>query len=384
MSHNIQSLLILLVSVCFISGCRGNAGKTDIFTDTIYSPSEATGFLILGREGYRSRLLVSTRPWQGADTASATRLLLLAPGESVPEGFDGQVLKEVPRRIVCMSSTHVAFLDALGITDRVIGASGKRQIANPGIRARIDSVAEVGYEGAYDYEQLLAANPDLVLLYGINCASGIEGKLREMDIPFAYIVEYLEESPLGRAEWIVAIGQITAEEEKAKAFFSRLTPRYEALRDSAGHMKGHRPKIMLNTPYADSWMMASPRSYVGRLISDAAGDYVYTPTDTADISSRPIDMEEAYRMALESDVWLNTGQVNSLGELVSRFPRFNNVPPVKNRQVWNSTLQLQPSGANAYWEEATVYPDRVLSDLIHIFHPDSSAESLMYYYKRLD
>ena len=62
---------------------------------------------------------------------------------------------------------------------------------------------------------------------------------------------------------------------------------------------------MLNTPYGDSWLMAPPSSYVARLIADAGGQYVYTQ-DTGN-QSRPIDTEEAYRLAEMSDCWINVG-----------------------------------------------------------------------------
>ena len=75
-------------------------------------------------------------------------------------------------------------LDAIGETGRVVGVSGIDYISNPDIQARRDSVGDVGYEGNINYElRLLSLDPDLVLLYGVNGASSMEGKLKELDIP---------------------------------------------------------------------------------------------------------------------------------------------------------------------------------------------------------
>ena len=116
-----------------------------------------------------------------------------------------------------MSSTHIAMLDAIGETGRVVGVSGIDYISNPDIQARRDSVGDVGYEGNINYELLLSLDPDLVLLYGVNGASSMEGKLKELDIPFMYVGDYLEESPLGKAEWLVALSEVIGNGRRAKS-----------------------------------------------------------------------------------------------------------------------------------------------------------------------
>ena len=37
----------------------------------------------------------------------------------------------------------------------------------------------------------------------------MESKLEELDIPFMYVGDYLEESPLGKAEWMVVLSEVT-------------------------------------------------------------------------------------------------------------------------------------------------------------------------------
>ncbi len=58
-------------------------------------------------------------------------------------------------------------------------------------------------------------------------ASGMESKLLEMGIPFCYIGEYLEQSPLGKAEWLVAIAEITGMPRNGAKVFEPV-PRYDA------------------------------------------------------------------------------------------------------------------------------------------------------------
>lgn len=116
-------------------------------------------------------------------------LFIARDGERALKGFEGQTVAAGARRIVCMSSTHVAMLDALGEADRVVGVSGRDYISNEYVSSHPDAVADIGFDGNIDYERLLAQRPDLVLLFGVNGASGMEPKLREMGIPFCYIGE---------------------------------------------------------------------------------------------------------------------------------------------------------------------------------------------------
>ena len=186
------------------------------FRTTIYRPAYAAGFEIVGAEGLQSTILRTRTPWQGAAEGTATALFIARNGETPPAGFDGQTVEAGAQRIVCMSSTHVAMLDAVGAAPRIVGVSGRESIANGYVAAHPDRVGDVGYDGNVNYERLLSLRPDLVLLFGVNGASPMEPKLRELGIPFCYIGEYLEESPLGKAEWLVAVAETIDRREEGE------------------------------------------------------------------------------------------------------------------------------------------------------------------------
>ena len=141
---------------------------------------------------------------------------------------------------------------------------------------------------------------------------------------------------------------------------------------------------MINTPYAGSWFMASTESYVARLIADAGGDYIYKKNTSN--RSLPIDLEEAYMLTAQADMWLNAGSAASLGELKSQFPKFANTRCVRNGAVYNCNKRLNVAGGNDYWESGVVQPDVVLHDLIAIMHPEALDENdrELHYYQRLE
>lgn len=367
--------LILLLALVF-AGCRGKSSKLADFDKPLYTPEYASGFEIVGAENAASTIVKVHNPWQGAEGVESA-LLIARDGETVPEGFDGQVLEVDAQRVVAMSSTHIAMLDAIGDVGRVVGVSGIDYISNPDIQARRDSIGDVGYEGNINYELLLSLDPDLVLLYGVNGASAMESKLKELGIPFLYVGDYLEESPLGKAEWLVALSEVVGKRAKGEQVFADIPVRYNALKQQVADTVLDAPSVMLNTPYGDSWFMPSTENYAVRLITDAGGDYIYKK-NTGNAST-PIDLEEAYLLAAEADMWLHVGMANTLDELKAACPKFADTRCFRNGYVYNNNARTNAAGGNDYYESAVVNPDLVLRDLVKIFHPELVKEDFVYY-----
>ena len=376
--HLVIGLFVLAITIV---SCGGNGNSSvSTYADSIYLPEYASGFRILGAEGRSSVIIESVNPWQGADSV-VTRLFIARDGEEPPQGFEGQVIEGDARRIVAMSSTHIAMLDVIGETARVVGVSGMDFISNDAVRSRRDSIGDVGYDGNVNYELLLSLQPDIILLYGTNGASGMEPKLKELGIPYVYIGEYLEDSALGKAEWIVAVAEIVGKRDEGINAFSAIPERYNAIREKAANCLKHssRPKVMINLPYGDSWFMAPTGSYLVRLIEDAGGDYIYKKNNSNE--SRPIDLEEAFMLVSASDKWINVGQTRSLDELRKNYPKFAATKPVLSGEVYNTTGRVAANGANDYWERGVVEPDVVLRDMVMIFHPELADSDLVYYEK---
>ncbi len=375
------ALCVLLSSLLFsCSPHRTHPDNLSDFSETLYTPTEASGFSITGKEGSESTLLTVSDPWQGADSV-ASRLFIARSGDEAPLAFQGQVLDSEAKKIAVTSSTHVAMLDALGATDRIVAVSGIDYINNPEIQKRRNNIADIGYEGNFDYEALLAADPDIVLLYGVNGASSMEGKLKELQIPYIYIGDYLEQSPLGKAEWIVPIAEIIGERNKGEEAYTNIASRYNDLKKKVADNVKDTPSVMLNVPYGDSWFMPSADNYMARLITDAGGNYIYNKKTGN--TSMPIDLEEAYTLASEADFWFNTDQMTSLSTLGTKCPKFKDTRVFRNGSVYNNTLRANKAGGNDFYESGITNPDIILRDLVGILHPELS-DSTLYYYKKLN
>lgn len=218
MKKLLKSLLPLLAVLA--AACGSQTPDLKNYTLTVYAPSHASGFEIVGAEGRQSTLLKVFNPWQGAENTE-TMLFIARNGEKAPAGFTGQTVEAGAKRIFCMSSTMSR-----------CSMPWDRRPRDRGFRPGLPHQhlchnhtptrwPDVGFDGNVDYELLLAQRPDLVLLFGVSGASGMEPKLREMGIPFVYIGEYLEESPLGKANgWSPSRKSPTAG-QKAKPFSPR-------------------------------------------------------------------------------------------------------------------------------------------------------------------
>jgi iron complex transport system substrate-binding protein len=298
--------------------------------------------------------------------------------EPAPESFTGQVIAANAKRIVCLSSSYIAMLDALDQADRIVGVSGIDFISNKYIISKKDVIKDLGAD--ISFEVLLGLSPDVVLLYGIGDAqSTVTNKLQELSIPYMYIGEYLEESPLGKAEWLVAVSELTDSRDKGIQVFKEIPIRYNKLKEGAANVD-NRPTVMLNTPWNDSWVMPSINSYIVQLIADAGGDYIYKKNTSN--SSEPIGLETAYNLISTADLWLNVGSVTSLDGLKAMNPKFADAKAIKKKAVYNNNLRLTKGGGNDFWESAVVRPDVVLRDLMLIFHPELLSGEL-YYYRQL-
>lgn len=372
----IALLLCLLASAC---GGSARHSLAD-FSEEVYTPLYASGFDMRGTKQGDATLLSVHNPWQGA-SGIVQRLVILHEKAEAPADFAGAVVKAPVRSVVCMSSSHVAMFDALGQSHRIKGVSGIDYISNAYIQAHrmCGEVRDVGYDASLDFELLAAMRPDIVLLYGVTGENtSVTGKLRELNIAYIYVGDYTEESPLGKAEWLMLAAELCGCREAGADTLRRIAARYNAVKAQVP-TTGPRPRVMLNTPYRDTWFLPSSDSYMIRLVEDAGGEYVY-PQNTSGVS-RAVDLEEAYLLAGASDVWINVGTYNTLGELRAQNPKFSAVPVVRNGRVFNNNRRQTPAGGSDFWESGVVRPDLVLSDLSAIFRGDDA--DTLYYYKRL-
>jgi iron complex transport system substrate-binding protein len=336
--------------------------------------------------------LTISEPWKDARTP--LRYTLITADSGVPEpsgpskntppensGKSGIPEIKVPaRRIACLAAVHTGFVAALGATDRIVAVDARRHVHDGGVRAGVDAgrVAEVGSGAQLNVERLLAVRPDLVLANAI-AASENEAldRLRRAGIPVFVTAEWMENHPLARAEWLRLLGVLLGREARADSLFTAVEASYLRLAETA-RSQPRKPSVLLGGPFRDQWFVSGGRSFMARLLGDAGGLYLWNGDTTA--GGVPLSFEAVVVRARDADMWLQPGDWRSLAEGTRQDARFAEFGAFRRGDVYNNNARLRPDGANDFWESGVVRPDRVLADLVSIFH---GSEDSLYYYRRL-
>jgi iron complex transport system substrate-binding protein len=286
-------------------------------------------------------------------------------------------------RIVCMSTTHIAALHALGADSLIVGVSGAQYVSNPEIRKRLDEgkVADIGYEAGIDWEKLISLKPDVIFAYDVagENAPYIE-KMRKFGLNVVMINDYLKEDPLGRLEVLRTFGEYLCNEEKADSIIKRISAEYIKLKGIAANDK--RVKVLMNVPYRNVWYIAGEDNYLSTLVRDAGGTVVGAVK--GEVKSKAYSVEEAFILAQKADIWLLQTNDGTLAEVKAQNPLFEEIPALKSGNVWNNSLHTTPGGGNDFWESGIVEPQFILEDMIRMFHPGILPDGDFHFYKRLD
>lgn len=369
-------LTSIFLTLAFCSCC--NRADSDSVASAIYQPRYAHGFCILGEDGKESSLIRVTSPWQG-DSTAMRELLICRNDEPVPDGYSGPILHGDAERIVCLSSTHIAMLHMVAATDNIVGVSGIDNITSQDILSRRAEIEDIGAPGEVDFDQIKALKPDLVILYGVDGANPLEAELKKGGIPYLYVGEYTENTPLGKAEWMVAVAEAVGKRSLAEEVFNLIPEKYDALKkrvQNAGTLS--HPKVMMNMPYEGKWIMPGADSDFVTLINDAGGEYVGASLKGS--NPHQIDDATAMRWVEEADRWINLGPgINTIGDITRELPKFVSMSVLWRGGLYNNTERMTPAGGNDFYESGVVNPDLVLRDLMKIMHPELVPEPFIYY-----
>lgn len=342
--------------------------------------SFAKGFDITKNENYTKIKVYN--PWQKSSDVVFSYILTDSP-ETLPDSLADYPLIRIPvRRVVTFSTSHVGFIAALHKSASICGVSGKDFINDSTVRQSLSDGAcfDIGFAPNIDFERILSLNPDVVFLYGLDpSVTALVKRLNDANIPSVLVSEFLEEHPLGKAEWIRFFAAFFDCSPAGDSIYRGVEKNYIALRDSAAQIQD-APKILAGLPWKDTWYMAGGKSFTSKLITDAGGDYLWNDNDNTDFI--PLDLESVFVKGANADIWINTGTAGSMREILTFDSRFQYFPAFTEGKVYNQNKRLNSSGGNDFWESGAVRPDLILKDLIQIFHSgDADSESLYYYQK---
>lgn len=378
-----KSTRLLVLLILILASCKGRNSLTNEKPDSADSTIFYAKRLRIERmEGYSQVSVIN--PWQGANK-HIDNWYLIPRGESIPPYVDLSAVIRIPvRRIICMSTTHLAMIAALKESESIKGFSGKRFLYDTILQrsSQIDYLRDIGYEENLNKELILHLEPELFMIYGIGSeSSGYTGKLKEMGIKVIYNADYLETDPLGKTEWIKLFGLLYDKEQMADSIFESIENEYNTIKSMVSRNIINRPKVMLGLPFRDTWYISPGNSYISRLIEDAGGEYLWQ--NTISQVSMPLGLENVFVKALSADYWLNTGNAEEPDHILAIDPRLAEIPCFIKGNLYNNNKRLSVNGGNDYWEGGAVNPHIILADIATILHPDLFPGRELFYYKQV-
>lgn len=346
--------------------CQTNKKKESENDATATAKTEikyAKGFSIRHFENYT--LIVVRNPWDTTQTME--KYVLVDRNKAVPTNLPaGNVVKVPVQRVATCSSVFAGEYMLLNAIHLIVGVSDPEYVDIPEIKNGLKngSIADLGMTTSLDLEKLLVAKTDILIVSPFEAS--MHDRFKKYGVCVVKDASYMEETPLGRAEWIKFEATFLGKSKLANKIFSGTENRYLQLSKQALAVK-NRPTVFTETKFGDSWYIAGGKSYMGSFMKDAGANYIFRELKNS--GSMPFSFEKVYAAAINADYWLIKYNdcvmdltYKRLGEQYELYKNFN---AFKRKNVYAVN-----SGTSAFYEEGPLEPDVVLADLIKIFHPE--------------
>ena len=380
--REINSYLIHLFLPFLLISCGGNGTEDFAEGGDTLQLRYARNLTIVT---YPDRTEVTMRnPW---DTTKVLGEYILTQNSSQSSGAGGTKLINskskaaanislvpVPlERAAVFSSVHCALFHELEADDAVGGICDLQFFNLPYYKdgVREGRIANLGNSLQPNLEQIINLNPDAMLPSPFENSGGL-GRVERLGIPIIWCADYMEDTPLGRAEWIRFYGRLVGRADEADSIFCSVERRYQELCDKAHNAKT-RPRLLPEMPWSGQWTLPSSGSSSARLYADAGAEYLFAHLKGK--GGIPLSTEKVVDKAASADIWLikhhgalDRGQMNSDTPLLAG---------IKAPIWWCDT------SATLLYEETPFHPERLLENLISILHPELGVQPQYRYFKEL-
>jgi iron complex transport system substrate-binding protein len=327
------------------------------------------------------KLVEVSKPYPNAK--SSLRYLLVEKGNAIPSHDpDTRVIMVPITRMVCTSTSHIPLLDYLNETNALIGFPTTDYISSEKMRSRIDAglISELGVDKSMNVERLAVLKPELVMGYTISGDLGQFKKIEELNIPVVVNGEYLEEHPLGRAEWIKFMALFFNKEDLADSVFSEIEKSYQETKDLVAGVTA-KPTVMSGVVYGDTWFLPGGKNYAAQLLKDAGCSYLWE--DNSSTGFLELSFESVYEKAHAADLWIGVAsfmELQSIEDADKRYAQFNSF---KKGDVFTYDARKGAKGGSEFLELGYLRPDLILKDLVKIAHPDLLPDHTLYFHRQL-
>ena len=379
---NKQSTLlsILFVVVVALASCRGgnNTSLSQADGDTV-ALKYSSLLTIVEHDGYVVADIKN--PWKPGKMLHRY-YLVPRTSDNKPQTSDltdGTVIEIPIQRAAVFTTVHCALLTELGLGSHIVGVADSKYIKVPYIQQQIKAgrIVDCGNGLNPIVEKIMDVKPDVIMLSPFENSGGY-GKTEEIGIPLIECAEYMETSPLARAEWMRFYGLLFGAGDEADALFHNVDSSYVALKQQAAQA-GNGRSVIVDKVVGSVWYMPGGRSTIGQMLQDAGGQYPWATDDQSGSLSLPF--ETVLERGGDSDVWMlrySSDHDWDYKELLSGHRGYSQLKAFRQHEVYGCNVEQ-----SHFYEDTPFHPDRLLCDFLQILHPDIIGLPPLRYYKKL-
>ena len=300
----------------------------------------------------------------------------------------------------------VCDLNYINISDvrKRAASAGK---ASSGNASAGNSIVDCGSSMAPDIERIIALKPEAILVSPFENSGGY-GKLDKLHIPIIEAADYMESSPLGRAEWMKFYGMLFGKDKnisttavgkaseaaagkaseaavgkasgaaagkaseatlpascelRADSLFAQIEKEYLNLKAEAGKL----PKglsILTERKTGNVWYVPGGQSTIGILLKDANARYIFS--DDKHSGSLPMSPEQILAKGKQVDVWAFKyfgGAPLSQVQLLQEYDGYKALAAFSRGNIYQVDTSTVP-----YFELTSFHPELLLREFIILAH----------------
>ncbi|WP_367276633.1 ABC transporter substrate-binding protein [uncultured Psychroserpens sp.] len=331
--------------------------------------SYAEGFSVSTNEAFS--VLNINNPWPKSEKSYSYALIKKENAPKITlnkDEFDGIITIPI-QKIVVTSTTHIPALELLGVEQSLVGFPGTDYISSDKTRQRIDNdnVRELGTNEGINTEVLLDLHPDVVVAFGVDGTNKGMEVIERSGISVIYNGDWVEKSPLAKAEWIKFFGLLYNKENVADSIFNQIEKDYLEAKKIASNATS-KPSILCGAMYKDVWYLPNGTSPEAQFLDDANTNYLWS--DTKASGSLALSFEAVFNKAKDAQLWLSPSYYTSYEDLAKANSHYTEFKAFQNKNIFTFSNTTGRTGGILYYEMGIARPDLVLKDMIKICHPE--------------
>lgn len=342
--------LVMLMVSCSVNDTSNTSTGDNIITQAQLLSMEK-------HDGYT--LATIANPW---GDGVLQRYVLVPADATLPDSLpEGTIVRTPLSNALVYSAVHTSLFAELGAPQAVKGIVDAQYFTDSLVLKNLEAgtVADCGSSMAPTIEKVIEMHPDGIMLSPYQ-DSNFE-QLERLNIPLIMCADYMEQTPLGRAEWMKFYGALVGKDAEAEALYNRVVEDYNKIKEECSNSTSH-PKVLTETVISGVWNVPGGKSYMAQIIKDAGGTYPWADDDHS--GSLSLDFNQVLAVAKDADVWLvKSFNIHSYDDLKGAYELNDRFDAFKNRKVYTCD-----TNATHLYERFPFHPDQLLKDYSNIFN----------------